>query len=491
MPASLNFIAVDLGASGGRVVLTQLDGGDRLVATEVHRFEHRPVHIPDQTDSGVWCWDVLAIWAHIKAGIAKAAAGGVAIAGIGIDAWGVDYALLDVQGRMIRPPVAYRDGRTDATFGPVVEKLGREAIYAATGIQFMPINTLYQLAADAADPARPLERADRLLMIPDLLVCWLTGIATAEHTLASTTQMYDGDSRKWVTAFTDAIGVPSRILPGVVDAGTVIGPVRPALAAELGLAPGVPVIAVAAHDTGCAVAATPLTGDRAAYLSSGTWSLLGVELPHSLKTPAAAAANLTNEAGVAGTTRLLKNTNGLWIIQECRRAWAEAGRAYSFEQLALWAGESKATGSVDPDHPSFASPGDMPARIAAVCRDCGDTPPASPGDTIRLVLHGLVRGYKRVLQSIESVTGRTIDTLHVVGGGAKNTLLNQLTADALQLPVIVGPVEATATGNALIQAIATRRLAGLAEAREVVRRSVELTMVDPHAEDSERRAGGN
>jgi rhamnulokinase len=480
MASTLNFIAVDLGASGGRVVLSSLSSDNRLTSTDVHRFEHRPVHLPDDTPAGIWAWDIVALWSNVKTGIAKAAAAAAGdVAGIGIDAWGVDYALLNDRGRLIRPPIAYRDPRTDAVFAPTVEKLGRDAIYAATGIQFMAINTLYQLAADAADPSRPLERASRLLMIPDLLTYWLTGVGVAEHTLASTTQMYDSDARKWVTDFTDKLGVPSRLLPEVVDAGTVVAPLRPGVAAELGLKPSTPVIAVAAHDTGCAVAATPLGGDRAAYLSSGTWSLLGVELPHSLKTPAAAAANLTNEAGVRGTTRLLKNTNGLWIIQECRRAWAAAGNAFSFEQLANWAAESRVVESVDPDHPTFASPGDMPGRITAACAETGVNAPTAPGDTVRLVLNGLALGYRRVMKSIEAVTGRSIDTLHVVGGGAKNGLLNQLTANALNLPLIVGPVEATATGNALVQAMAVGRLAGLPEARDVVRRSVELTTVVP------------
>lgn len=474
--ADLHLIAVDLGASGGRVILARLSrDGCKLTLDEAHRFEHRPIHVPDVADAGAWCWDVLELWEQVKRGLALAAQRAPRIDGIGIDSWGVDYALVDRRGRLVRPPVAYRDPRTDFTYPRVLQTLRRETIYARTGIQFMPLNTLYQLAADAADPDRPLDRTSALLMLPQLLAFWLTGAQVAEHTLASTTQMYDAVKRAWITEFTDAIGAPASILPDPVDCDRVIGTLRPAVAEELNLDVKTPVIAVGSHDTASAVVAAPLCQPTSAYLSSGTWSLLGLELDAPLRTPEALAANLTNEAGVAGTTRLLKNVTGLWLVQECRRVWNERGNELTYPQLAdLAAAAAPSDKLIDPNDPAFTAPGDMPARIRAATglRD-------EPGPIIRCILDSLAAGYADVLQQLGRAAQRAITSLHIVGGGGHNTLLNQLTADATRLPVTVGPLEATAIGNALVQAMALGALSDLTEARRVVAASFSVTAVDP------------
>jgi rhamnulokinase len=475
MPDTLNLIAIDLGASGGRVTLARLCAGC-LTLCEIYRFDHRPVHLPHVTPTGAYCWDAPALWGQVKRGIGLAAQATDHIHGIGIDAWGVDYALLDKSGQLVRPPIAYRDPRTEATFEPVIQQLGRQAIYDRTGIQFMPINTLYQLAADAVDPARPLTRAAVMLMIPQVLSYWLTGRQVAEHTMASTTQIYDSQTRQWAIEFADALGIPRNIFPEVVDAGTIIGPLLPAVADELHLPAATPVIAVGSHDTASAVAATPLANEESAYLSSGTWSLVGVELKSPMRTPAALAANLTNEAGIAGSTRLLKNVNGMWLIQECRRTWLEAGPEeggqFTNEQLVQQAAAQPPGSIIDPNHPSFAAPGDMPARIRVACEEANQPIPQNPAAIIRCIIDSLASSYARVLKTLAHATDRKITKLNIVGGGAHNQLLNRLTAEATGCEIIVGPHEATCIGNALVQAMALGAIKDLAEARKIVRDSL-------------------
>jgi rhamnulokinase len=475
MPDTLNLIAIDLGASGGRVFLARLCGG-RLTLCEVYRFVHRPEHLANVGDGGAYCWDVQALWAQVNQGIALAAKETDQIHGIGIDAWGVDYALLDKSGQLVRPPIAYRDPRTGATFDRVVQELGRQAIYDRTGIQFMPINTLYQLAADVADPTRPLERAAKMLMIPQLLCYWLTGRQVAEHTMASTTQIYDSQKREWVLEFADALGVPRNIFPQVIDAGTIIGSLLPSIADELHLPAATPVIAVASHDTASAVVATPLADDQSAYLSSGTWSLVGVELPSPLRTAAALGANLTNEAGVAGTTRLLKNVNGMWLIQECQRTWKEQGVRYTDQELEEQAAALPRGAIIDPNDPSFAAPGDMPGRIQLACKGAGQEIPQTPAAIVRCILDSLATSYVRVLRILEEAAHRKITKLNIVGGGAQNQLLNRLTAEATGCEIVVGPIEATAVGNALVQGMALGAINNPNEARKIVRDSLEFEM---------------
>jgi rhamnulokinase len=310
-----------------------------------------------------------------------------------------------------------------------------------------------------------------MLMIPQLLCYWLTGRQLAEHTMASTTQIYDSQKREWALEFADALNVPRHIFPQVVDAGTIIGPLLPNIADEVRLPASTPVIAVASHDTASAVAATPLADAQSAYLSSGTWSLLGIELPSPLRTPAALSANLTNEAGIAGTTRLLKNVNGMWLIQECQRTWKERGASHTDQELEEQAAAQPSGAIIDPNHPSFAAPGDMPARIQLACKEAGQEIPQTPAAIVRCILDSLATSYARVVRILEEAAHRKITKLNIVGGGAQNQLLNRLTAEATGCEITVGPIEATTIGNALVQAMALGAIKDLAEARTIVRNS--------------------
>lgn len=483
---ALSLAAVDLGASSGRVMLARFVDG-RLSLEEAHRFENRAVHLPDATETGVWCWDSIALYDEIKRGLALAARNAGRLDAIGIDSWGVDYALFDAAGRLVRPPVAYRDPRTDPVYPRVIEKLGRERIYERTGIQFMPLNTIYQLAADAEDPGQPLERSDRLLMTPQMLGFWLTGEQHGEHTLASTTQLYDTAAGDWVREFARALDIPTGLLPETVSPGTSVGRLRPSLAQELGINSDAAVVAVGSHDTASAVVGAPLAGPASAYLSSGTWSLLGLELDEPCRTPEALAANLTNEAGVGGKTRCLRNIAGLWLLQECRRNWAQAGRAFSFAELVELAQAAPPFAAVvAPDHPRFSKPCDMPAELVDQCRAQGMDLSPEPGPVVRCVLESLALRYAQTLADIARISGRSVNQLNIVGGGSNNALLNRFTADAIAMPVEVGPGEATAIGNALVQAMALGEIADLDQAREVVRQSFPTQRIEPdtaHADD--------
>ena len=478
MAASLNLAAIDLGASGGRVILGRYAGG-KLTLEEIHRFEHRPILVPDATAEGRWCWDVIGMWEQIKRGLAAAgrALSGQPLHSIGIDSWGVDYGLIDKQGRLIRPPVAYRDPRTAPHFEKFSKGPDAEAIYSRTGVQFQPFNTVYQLAADAADPEKPLERASCMLMIPQLLAYWLTGQTSAEHTLASTTQMYDSGTRTWAADLAAKVGVPVSILPAVVDAGTPLGGLRQSVAQELGLTTATKVINVATHDTASAVIAAPLASAEAAYLSSGTWSLLGIETTAPITGTAARAANLTNEAGAFGTIRLLKNLNGMWVVQECKRVFAEGGHDYGYGELAELAAAQGQRAAIDLDAPEFFGPGDMPARIRAACEKAGHAVPTTPAQVVRVVFDSLAAGYERAMSELARVAGRPVPSLHIVGGGAKNTLLNKLTAERLKIPITTGPTDGTAVGNLLVQLAAAGEIKGLPEARQVLRASCEISVI--------------
>ena len=368
------------------------------------------------------------------------------------------------------------------------DKLTDQKIYERTGIQFMPINTLYQLAVDAQDPDRPLERAESLLMVPDLLAYWLTGAKANEHTFASTSQCYDAASCTWASDLLDAIGVPSSIFERIVQPGDrePLGTLNKIVAQATGLPGSTRLSAVASHDTASAVVAVPMTDPlTSAYISSGTWSLVGLELNAPVRTPEALAANFTNEAGIEGTTRFLKNCAGLWLIQECRRVWGEQGKPYSFAELASMAGDAPALVSLfDPDDPRFATPGDMPTRIRQACKENNEPEPADEGALIRAILDSLALRYDQLIRTAGRLTGRTIQTLHIVGGGAANTVLNQITADATGLQVIAGPGEATALGNAIVQAIACGDLASLSEGRQVIAASCEPMRYQPRTDGS-------
>ncbi len=489
MSTKKHYLAVDLGASSGRVMDASFDG-QAITLEEVHRFENRVVHVHDGSSEGRYHWDTLRLWDEIVAGLRVAADRGIEPVSIAFDTWGVDYALIGRSGRLVHPPTAYRDPRVNAVYQEVREQLTDQRIYERSGVQFMAINTLYQLACDARDPDRPLERAASLLMTPDLLGYWLTGEKTNEHTIASTSQCYDATTNQWATDLLGEIGVPGDLFEPIIQPGAreALGTLNKVVSEATRLPTSTRVSATGSHDTASAVVAVPMTDPASsAYISSGTWSLVGLELDAPVRTPEALAANFTNEAGVGGTTRFLKNCAGLWLIQECRRVWKEQGKDYSFAQLASMAADAPALVSlIDPDDPRFATPGDMPARIRKACTETGEPEPNDEATLIRVILDSLALRYDQILRTAGGLTGRTLKTLHIVGGGSANTLLNQIAADATGLPVVAGPTEATALGSAAVQAIACGELAGLAEARRVVAASSETRRYEPSADAGTR-----
>jgi rhamnulokinase len=455
---------------------------DRCLALEeLHRFPNTPIEA-----NGSLHWNMMALFNELKAGLKKAAGRRVPLSSISTDSWGVDYLLLDSEGHFMPPAFHYRDPRTARGVVQVQARVDWPTVFAETGIQFMPLNTLYQLAAEPRDR---LARAGQMLMVADAFNFFLSGVACIEESNASTSQLYNPRARGWSARLLAALELPPSLLPKVVPSGTRLGPLLPALAQESGLSP-IEVVASCSHDTGAAVAAVPADpspGGTAvggapewAYLSSGTWSLMGVELPAPLMDEKCRELNFTNEIGYGGSIRLLKNISGLWLLQECRRAWAAAGEELDYPTLTRLASTAPAFVSlVDPSDARFLAPGKMPEKIAACCRETGQPPPAQPGAFVRCALESLALLYRRTLRQIEGLLGRKITRLHIVGGGSKNDLLNQFTADALQIPVFTGPAEATATGNVLIQAMALGHLESLAAAREVVRRSFTVKCVPP------------
>jgi rhamnulokinase len=465
--------AVDLGASSGRVMLARVGPGE-LSLDEVHRFPNVPVQV-----AGTLHWDILRLYGDVLEGLGAAAAAGNmdgdGLGGIGIDSWGVDYGLLDESGALLGNPVHYRDGRTDGVPEQVWARVPEADLYAVTGIQQLPFNTIYQLAAAAGTPQ--LAAARTLLMIPDLLIYWLTGHTGAERTNASTTQLYDARQGKWAGDLIERAGLPASLFPPLRSPGDVIGPVH----AGLGELSGKPVIAVGSHDTASAVVAVPATGQDFVYISSGTWSLVGMELDAPVLTEASRRAGFTNEAGVGGRIRYLHNVTGLWLLQESLRAWAAVGRPMDLaELLAEAAGVAPLTSVVDTDDPVFLPPGDMPARLTEACRAAGGPVPVTPAEVARCILDSLALAYRRTIIAAQELSGRHADVIHMVGGGVQNELLCQLTADACGLPVIAGPVEAAALGNALVQArtigVAPCDIEGL---RALVRETQELRRFEP------------
>jgi rhamnulokinase len=465
LPDAPRFAAADLGAESGRVVVGTLRDS-RVELDVVHRFANRPVRLPDGLR-----WNAPGLLEGILDGLRAAGR----IDGVGVDAWGVDYGLVDGAGRLLGVPFHHRDGRTAAMVARAFARVPRAELYAATGIQTLPINTVFQLLADEGTPA--LAAAARVLLIPDLLALWLSGEAANEVTAASTTGLLDARTGAWALDAIERLGLPSRLFGDLVEPGTALGP----LLSDHGIGGAALVRAVAGHDTASAFAAAPVEGDDSAILSSGTWSLLGLELPDPALGPDAAAANLTNERGVDGTTRLLKNVMGLWLVQECRRAWA----THDYDELHRLAAQAPDdVPLVDPDDEAFLAPGDMPARIAAHCERTGQRPPATAGETVRTILLSLACKYRVVLRRLERVSGRRVRCVHVIGGGARNALLCQLTSDVLELPVLAGPVEATALGNVLVQARGAGLVGSLAEMREIASASARPETFEPQAERS-------
>jgi len=477
--ATTDYLALDLGAESGRGMLGRFDG-ERLRLEEVHRFPNGPVRMLDTLH-----WDVPRLFDEMKTALRKAAAGHPGLDGVGVDTWGVDFGLVGRGETLLGNPVHYRDARTDG----MIEAAGRlvplERIYEITGLQFLPINTAYQLLGMKAAGSPLLEMAETLLMMPDLFGWLLTGRRAGERTDASTTQLLDPRSGAWSDELCDGLGLPRSILPELIGPGTELGPLRRSVAEELGIGGPLTVLAPGTHDTASAVAAVP-TGRTGSdppdwcYLSSGTWSLLGVEVPRPVITEATRRANFTNEGGVGGTTRLLKNIMGLWLVQECRRTWARSGREFSHDELIARARASRPFVTlVEPDDPSFLAPGDMPARLAAFAARTGQPAPGDEGAFVRSALESLALKYRWTIRRVEQILGTTIRAVHVVGGGSRNALLCQFTADACGIPVHAGPVEATAAGNVLLQAMARGRIATLADARAIVAASFAVDTYEP------------
>lgn len=466
-------LAFDLGAESGRGVLGRFDG-QRLQLEVVHRFPNGPVRTLDTLH-----WDVLRLYSEMLNCLRRCAADFGGVDCIGVDTWGVDFALLGRGDTLLGNPRHYRDPHTETIMVETFARLPRWEIFRRTGIQFMRFNTLFQLLALQRDRSSALDAAQTMLLMPDLFHFWFTGVKVNEFTNATTTQMYDPTAKSWAFPLVTDLGLNVKVLGSIVAPGTVLGPLRAAVATDTSLNP-VPVIAPASHDTGAAIAAVPAQGEAWAYLSSGTWSLMGVELPGPLINEKALEYNFTNEGGVGGTIRFLKNIMGLWIVQECRRAWERTGQNYSYEELARLAESAPPFVSiVNPDDPTFILPSSMPATLAEFCRRTRQPEPREPGAVIRCALESLALRYRWVFERLKELTGKRLDAIHVVGGGCQNTLLCQLTADACNRPVLAGPVEATAIGNVLVQAMGLGLVRSLAEARDVVRRSFELTTYEP------------
>ncbi len=488
MPKSKPYLAFDFGAESGRAVLAHLQSGI-LTMEEVHRFANEPVEY-----GGSLHWDVPRLWFEVRKALARL--GEMELASIGVDAWGVDYALLGERGELLENPYHYRDRRTEGVMEEVLRKVGKEEIYQATGIQFMPINTLYQLFVARRQTPKLLEAAKYLLTIPDLFHYWLTGNAVCEFTNATTTQMVDPVKRTWATGLMQCLELPVHLLAPIIEPGTLIGTLLPDIAGHSSLA-GTTVIAPACHDTGSAVAAISAR-DGTAFLSSGTWSLVGTELDSPVITSDALRLNFTNEGGVNGTTRLLKNVMGLWMLQGCRQSWTVQGPNYDYRELIeLAAREISFRHLMDPDDESFLRPPDMLTAIDNFCIRTHQPVPKDPGAYVRAVLESLAFKYRMVLRNLEQVSGKRIEQIRIIGGGSKNRLLNRLTANATGRKVLAGPAEATALGNVAIQILATGGASSLQEVRAIVDRSFPTEVFDPletdkwdqHAERFEQYCG--
>jgi rhamnulokinase len=479
MTSPRKLLAFDLGAESGRGVLGLFDG-QQLRLEVVHRFANTPVRLLDAL-----YWDVLRLYHDMVHTLRICAADFGGLDSVGVDTWGVDFALLGRGGTLLGNPRHYRDPHTEGVMDAAFAVVPREEIYRRTGLQFMRFNTLFQLLALKRDQSPLLDAARSMLLIPDLFHYFFTGVKCNEYTDASTSQLLDPQRKDWEFGLVRQFDLPAHLFGTLIQPGTVLGPLRTSLAAETGLTP-MPVIAPATHDTAAAVATVPARGTAGswAYISSGTWSLMGVELAAPLLTDAALKYNFTNEGGVAGTTRFLKNIMGLWLVQECRRAWERAGDRHEYEELVRLAEAAPAFVSlVDPDHTSFILPDHMPNALADFCRRSGQAAPADVGATVRCALESLALKYRWVLERLEELTGRRIEVIHVVGGGSQNALLCRFTADACNRPVLAGPVEATAIGNVLMQAVGLRLLGSLADAREVVRRSFGVHEYQPQRPD--------
>ena len=476
MTHPIHLLAIDLGAESGRAILGTLDS-ERLALSEIHRFANTPVRLPDGLH-----WDVLRLWNEIQAGIALAIRKhGGKLESVGIDTWGVDFGLLDRRGALLANPYHYRDNRTDGMLDEAFRRMARERIFELTGIQFMQLNTLFQLLALVVSRSPLLDVAETFLTMPDLFNYWLTGQVACEFSNATTTQCYDPRRRAWAEPLLQAMEIPRRIFPRVIAPGTVLGPLSPTVAEETG-AKQVVVIAPACHDTGSAVAAVPAEGKDFAWISSGTWSIMGVESREPIINASSLVFNFTNEGGVNDTFRFSKNIAGLWLVQECRRTWAVEGAELSYAELTQMAAQADPLVAViDPDHNDFLKPGDMPARIRAFCQRTNQPVPASKAAVVRCALESVALKYSWVLEHLEEMIGRRLEPIHIVGGGTQNRLLSQFTADATGRVVVTGPIEATAIGNLLMQAIALGHIGSLQQGRTIVRNSFAPEIFKPRS----------
>jgi rhamnulokinase len=470
---SQTYLALDLGAESGRAMVATLDG-DKLTLNEVHRFGNGPVRLPD----GIH-WDVLRLWSEIKTGIVAAIKSGANPGGIGIDTWGVDFALLDKNGTMLGNPFHYRDARTDGMLDEAFRRVPRAEIFAQTGIQFMQLNTLYQLLAMSLGKSPLFEVAETFVTVPDLLNYWLTGKITNEFTIATTTQCLNPLTRDWARDLLDSFGIPSRLFHPVTQPGTILGALLSEVAEETG-AGALSVVAPACHDTGSAVVAVPAQNQDFAWISSGTWSIMGAEVRQPVLGEKALAYNITNEGGVFGTWRLSENIMGLWLVQECRRFWRDHGQNLGYDEITHLAAEARPfLAVVNPNADLFFHPGDMPEKIRKFCAESGQPVPQTKGEIVRVALESLALKYRHLLEHLEELVGKRLDPIHIIGGGTMNRLLNQFTADCTGRTVVTGPAEATAIGNVLMQAIALGHLGSLAEARAVVRKSFDVESYYP------------
>ena len=486
MTQTAKFLALDLGAESGRAVAGHFDG-DLLHLEELHRFPNGPVRVHDSLH-----WDVLRLWSEIKNGLSLATkAYGAELVSIGLDTWGVDFCLLAADDSLLGNPFHYRDSRTDGMMDEAFEIVSRTEIYEATGIQFMQLNSLYQLLSMVQTGSPALDAARTFLTMPDLFNFWLSGHKANEFTISTTTQCYDPRAGDWAREMLARLGIPVRIFGEIIPPGTVLGPLHSSVATETGCT-GVSVVASAAHDTASAVAAVPTLEDDFIYLSSGTWSLLGVEVSHPIITSKSLSHDFTNEGGVNDTYRFLKNIMGLWLVQECRREWNRGGETYSYDELTRMAAATAVTGHGKPGACGlvslkgnrFLAPGNMVSRIQSFCHETRQPVPETKGEVMRCVLDSLALEYRQVAENLDDMVGRHLPVIHIVGGGSQNRLLNQFAADATGRTVVAGPVEATAIGSVLVQALALGHIDTLSEARALVRRSFQVETFEPGNTDA-------
>jgi rhamnulokinase len=471
------YLAIDVGAESGRLI-AGIWNGKTIRLEEVHRFPNGPVYL-----AGSMRWDVLRLWSEIQNGLALAGKKyGKKIVSVGADTWGVDFVLFTKNNEILGQPYHYRDARTNGMMEKTFKKVPRASIFAATGLQFMQFNTLFQLLAFKEQQPDLLEHADHFLFMPDYIHWCLCGSSVAEFTIASTSQCMNPLTRGWATGLLKKFGLPLNIFPEIVPPGTKLGKLRPSVASRTGLG-DIRVVAPPAHDTASAVAGVPTANTGKAnwaYISSGTWSVMGVEMRKATLTQRALELNMTNEGGVDGTYRLLKNIMGLWLVQQCKRSFDARGRKYEYPELVRLAAKAPALRSVvNPNNPSFLNPPDMPKAIQDFCRKNNEPVPKTEGELVRCAYESLALKYREVLDSLEELTGERIEVIHIVGGGSQSQILNQFTADACQRPVITGPVEATAIGNLMVQVRANGELKSLAEMREVIRKSSEVRRYEP------------